>query len=252
MVIDNCNGASDVDTVHDSGLVVTTPAIPLPTGSKVVFSFWTNNTCTGEPVDSEVFDVSGLTNPSIDPALVQGPLTPGGYSYNATFLTGDGTKVLNSVSSCEPFKVFAQPLTPGYWKNHLAFDSKHPEAPYVAENLPLSLGNYSVVDTAAATAVWDAMNCGNAGNNATQNQNALGCLAGHLLATKLNVANGSSPCITATIAAADQFLKDRNYIGPSGNYTGITAEQRATAIALKTLLDTYNNGGGCPAGAVCP
>jgi hypothetical protein len=136
-------------------------------------------------------------------------------------------------------------LTMGYWKTHLSFDSKHPNAPYTAKYLPQSLGNYVVNTTAKATAVWNAANCSNSGTIKQQNQNAIGCLAGQLLAAELNVANGADTCANGVIADANAFLISISYIGPTGNYSGITAAQRATAISLKTALDTYNNGT-CP------
>jgi hypothetical protein len=147
--------------------------------------------------------------------------------------TGDSGAV--TVTVC----AFNAPLTPGYWKTHLTFDSKHPTAPYTAKYLPISLGNYVVNTTTKATAVFNAMNCSKSGD-----QDAIGCLAGHLLAAKLNVANGANTCINTTIAAADTFLISINYTGPTGVYH-LTPAQRATAITLKSALDTYNNGGGC-------
>jgi hypothetical protein len=118
--------------------------------------------------------------------------------------------------------------------------------------LPISLGNYSTGTSTTGynntKVVFDAMNCG-----ASTSQGAVGCLAGHLLAAKLNVKNGAdSSCIAATIAAADAFLKGQtlngvpgiNYTGPGGTYT-LTTAQRAYAISLKNALDSYNNHVGC-------
>jgi hypothetical protein len=156
---------------------------------------------------------------------------------------------------------FNAALTPGYWKTHLTLDSKHPTAPYTLKYLPICLGGtwngtdctggflynlkkqFAVTTTAIATNVFNAMNCSNTGSNSQLNQNAIGCLAGHLLAAKLNVANGSNPCISTTITNSDALLSGDHYIGPSGNYTTIT--NRAAAITLKNALDKYNNGGGC-------
>ena len=73
---------------------------------------------------------------------------------------------------------------------------------------------------------------------------AAGCLAAQLLAAKLNVKNGAAACIAPTIASADAFLSSSGYTGPNATYT-LTAEQRAQAIELKDVLDTYNNGLGC-------
>ncbi len=123
------------------------------------------------------------------------------------------------------------PQGAGYWRNHdTATQSR----------LPQKLGNYTVDTLAKAAAVFDNMNC-----SASQPNNAAGCLAGQLLAAKLNVANGASACINATIASADSFLIGINYTGPAGSY-GLTDAQRQTAINLKNTLDNYNSGLGCP------
>ncbi len=123
------------------------------------------------------------------------------------------------------------PFTPGYWKNH--------ESATTAL-LPQTLGGYTVATFADATAVFDNMNCGSKKPNS-----ALGCLAGHLLAAKLSVANGSSTCINSVIAQADALLVSLSYTGPSGTYT-LTAAQRQLAIDLNDQLDVWlNNGGVC-------
>jgi hypothetical protein len=95
------------------------------------------------------------------------------------------------------------------------------------------------------------MNCGS-----STTQDAIGCLAGHLLASKLNVKNGANNCINTIIAKADAFLKGQpvegvpgltvnsTYIGPGGTYV-LNDAQRALVIQLKDALDKYNNGGGC-------
>jgi len=125
-----------------------------------------------------------------------------------------------------------QVRSPGYWKNHQAATTAL---------LPQTLGSFTVSDSATAKAIFDAMNCS---NSSTSTQNAVGCLAGQLLAAKLNVAIGASACIAPTIAAADAFLISIGYTGPTGTYT-LTADQRATAISLKSTLDAYNNTGTC-------
>jgi hypothetical protein len=134
--------------------------------------------------------------------------------------------------------------TPGYWKNHKA---------QTTALLPIKLGNYTVDTFTKAKAVFDKMNC-----SSTQANDALGCLAGHLLASKLNVKNGTEQqCISAAITAADNFLKGLsvtyggktatgvNYTGPSGTYR-LTTTQRNLAVAIKGDLDKYNNNIGCP------
>ena len=105
-----------------------------------------------------------------------------------------------------------------------------------------------MVDTTAkATAVFNAMNC-----SSSSTQNAIGCLAGHLLATKLNLAYGTNPCpaIKNAVTAADNLLKNPPpplpYTGPTGNYSTLHSSRRASAISIKDTLDSYNNGGVCP------
>ena len=113
-----------------------------------------------------------------------------------------------------------QRFTPGYWKNH--------EAATTAL-LPQMLGGYSVSTFAEAKAVFNAMKC----------SDAINCLAGHLLAAQLDVANGSSICITGVIFQANQLLIKVGYSGP-GSYS-VSAAVRAKALSLEQALDNYTN-----------
>ncbi len=239
-------------SVHDTAVVGPKVGdISLAALDGLTYYFYTNGTCTGPALWSDTVDVDadGIAGDSMS----TGSLASGNYSFNAEYFGNDNYNA-SGLSACEPFSVFNAPLTPGYWKNHLApisatcksRDGCSANGPWTIQYLPQSLNGYVVNTTAQATAVWNKMNCSNTGSASAQNNNAIGCLAGHLLAAKLNVANGSNPCINATITAADAFLASIPYTGPTGNYSGITAEQRATAISLKSTLDTYNNGGGCP------
>ena len=129
-------------------------------------------------------------------------------------------------------------LTIGYWKTHQA---------QTTALLPQSLGNYNVATLAQATAVFNATNC-----SSSTSQDAIGCLAGQLLAAELNLANFASPCIQPTVTKATTFLKGGtvtvkgktaagvNYVGPSGTYT-LNATQRAIAVDLSNALNNYNN-----------
>ena len=129
-------------------------------------------------------------------------------------------------------------LTIGYWKVHQA---------QTTALLPQKLGNYTVATFAQATAVFSATNC-----STSTAQNAIGCLAGQLLAAELNLANFASPCIQPTVNKATTFLKGGtvtvsgktaagvNYVGPSGTYT-LNATQRAIAVALSNALNAYNS-----------
>jgi hypothetical protein len=111
-------------------------------------------------------------------------------------------------------------FTPGFWKTHQS---------ETQALLPQTVGSDTVTTAAQATAIFDAMNCSDAVN----------CLAGHLLAAELDVANGSSICIVGVIFQANQFLVSVGYVGP-GAYT-ITDAQRATAISFADTLDNYTN-----------
>jgi len=111
-------------------------------------------------------------------------------------------------------------FTPGYWKNH--------EAATTAL-LPQSLGGYTVSTFAQAHAVFVAMKC----------KDAINCLAGHLLAAQLDVANGSSTCISGVIFQANQLLTNVGYAGP-GSYK-VSAAVRAQALGLEQALDKYTN-----------
>lgn len=113
-----------------------------------------------------------------------------------------------------------QRFTPGYWKNHQAATTAL---------LPQMLGGYTVATFAQATAIFDAMKC----------SDAINCLAGHLLAAQLDVANGSSICITGVIFQADNLLTTVGYAGP-GSYP-VSASVRARALNLEQALDNYTN-----------
>ncbi len=143
-------------------------------------------------------------------------------------VTMDQDRAVTATFALAPTSVGA--LSAGYWKTHQA---------QTTALLPITLGNYTVSTFAQATAVFKNMNCGTSSQNG-----AAGCLAGQLLAAKLNVKNGAGTCIAPTIADADAFLVSINYVGPSGTYS-LSAAQRALAIQLKDALDRYNNGLGC-------
>jgi hypothetical protein len=251
-------------TVHDK--VTVSGGAGTPTGT-VDFKVWLGNTtCSGTPSATETGDTLNASG-SFDGALPE-TVPMGGLSYKAHY---NGSTTYNpSDGACESLVGAFNALTPGYWKNHLAnSSSKGPfystdcknvskygggcstQGPWAIQYLPKSLGNYPVDSSGGtgaiikAASIFQAMNCSISGD-----QNAIGCLAGHLLATKLNLANGSPafPCILMTVANADAFLSGQtvngvpgiNYIGPSGKYT-LTAAQRALAISLKTTMDNYNN-----------
>jgi hypothetical protein len=179
-------------------------------------------------------------------------VTPGSYTVTETGPAGylasasadcAGTIALGQTKTCTIVNNDIAPrLTQGYWKTHAA---------QTTALLPQTLGNYNVATFAQATAVFNATNCSSSKPN-----DAIGCLAGQLLAAELNLANGASPCIQATVNKATSFLKSGtvtvggktaagvNYVGPSGTYT-LSATQRAIAVALASALDAYNQNKSC-------
>jgi hypothetical protein len=204
-----------------------------------------------------------------------GPLAGSCANHSNTASFKDNSTPQNSDSQTATVQVcsFGPRFTPGYWKNHLAKTgtagctglpsgtSCANSGPFAMDDKTKMLGNYGPIDTQLKAAkVFAAMSCSFSGNAANQNQQAIGCLAGHLLAAKYNRnINNSNSCIDSVISLADTFLKSGNlvtfgtytnvpsinYTGPSGIYTGISLTQRGLAIALKSALDAYNNGGYC-------
>jgi hypothetical protein len=240
--VDDTHKVAAGSTVHDSAtLTGQVGTFSFNGTATVTYRFFTSHDCSGTASTTETKYLN--SNGTVPDSSATGQLAAGTYSYQASY---SGNANYNpKTSACEPFTVVvpSAPLTPGYWKNHRA---------QTTALLPgIKLGNYPVDTFNKATAVFDNMNCASSTDNG-----AIGCLAGHLLATKLNVKNLSDPCIWPVINKADAFLKAQlvtyagitatgiNYVGPSGTYT-LSAAQRSLAIALKSAMDKYNNGGGC-------
>ena len=161
---------------------------------------------------------------------------PAGYFFAGYSLdcAPNGTVTISAGAASYSCKLTNNDLGPrrsaGFWKTHL--DA-------VAPLLPVSLGNFQVTTTAIADSVFSATNCGN-----SKPASAVGCLAGQLLAAKLNIANGQSTCIAPTVANADALLVSIGYVGPTGTYT-LTSAQRARAVQLAKALEGYNTQKSC-------
>ena len=179
-------------------------------------------TCAGTPVytQSGVALVAGTASTS--PGYTS--LVAGTYRWTAHY-SGDGNN--NSADSgctAEPVVItqpFTANLTPGYWKTH--------EAATTAL-LPQTLGGYSVTTYADAKIILSGMGCGSAG--------ALNCMAGMLLAAKLNLQQGGSTCILPVVAQADALLIANSYSGFKP-YT-LSASDKALAMTLHDELSAYN------------
>jgi hypothetical protein len=157
-------------------------------------------------------------------------------------------------------------LTIGYWKNHLADQTKNhtwsdaacakglpsgtscsTSGPFTKQYLPKTVGGLSVTTITIAANVFANNNCGG-----TDGKSAINCLAAQTLAAELNVANSANTCANGIIASSNSFLSGGTVDTVTGvNYTAtpwtatISNGQKAEAVKLKTYLDTYNNGT-CP------
>jgi hypothetical protein len=248
--------------VHDSATV--TGITGFTPGGTVSFTWYTNGTCTGAGTAAGTI---ALVNGVADPSTAEGPLAPGDYSFKAAY-SGDTNYTAGDPSACEPLHVFRAALTIGYWKTHTRVcgarektgtDGCNTNGPFAIAYLGTSVicsptcsvtvgrlsSSYATgASVANALAVFNANNCSNA---STSDSNAAACLAAQLLGAELNVANGANTCICNTIKSAIAALTAVHYSGPGGAITlSGSGYTRANLITLKTQLDTYNNGGGCP------
>jgi len=185
------------------------------------------------------------------------------YDNHADFTDNSNPPTSDSASASATVCAFNASLTIGYWKTHMSLCGPHVKigtngcnnnGPFTSDFLGHTICNgtcvvgklsssYSADTTAKALAVFNGNNCANAG---TSNSNAAACLAAQLLGAELNVANIANPCICDTINQAIDFLTHVGYNGPGSPVTFDATYTRTGAIALKTALDNYNNGLGCP------
>ena len=220
-------------------LIVIKHVINNDTGTKTASDF--TMTINGVTVPSGA-SFPGAESPGTNKVVHPGSYSvseTGGSGYFTTFSADcTGSIALGQTKTCTVTNNDLGPRrTAGYWKTHEVATTPM---------LPQALGSYSVTTFPQALAVFNAMNCGNA-----QPGSVVGCLAGQLLTTKLNLANGNSACIQPTVSKADAFLSGGmvtvggvtvtgvTYTGP-GNYT-LTTAQRTVAVALADALDAYNN-----------
>jgi uncharacterized repeat protein (TIGR01451 family) len=150
----------------------------------------------------------------------------GGCSGTGTcIVTVDADTTVTATFTVQATTARSRPA--GWWKTHDDATSAL---------LPVTIGGYAVSSLTAASSVFAADNCGS-------HEDGVGCLAAELLAAKLNVRNGSDPCIASTISAADAFLAGVGYTGP-GSYS-LSDAQRGQALSLKNDLQRYNGSGVC-------
>ncbi len=137
-------------------------------------------------------------------------------------------------------------LGKGYWKTHAGRGPAKVQQDVVAALLPLWLGEpngtHSLV-VEDADAAWKVL----AMQTHLPKNNGVVKLRAHLLATKLNVANGASDAeISATVSAADEFLAEH----VSEDWGDLPKELRKAVRSWKALCEAFNNGeigpGSCP------
>jgi hypothetical protein len=227
----NANIADDSPVEPDSKIYDTAvlTGATANAGGSVTFNLYAGTACTGTPIFTSTVTV---TNGVVPASTAYTFTTAGTYNWQAVY-SGDANNA-GASSPCGAETIIRpagiMSLTPGYWRNH-------PDL--LRTYLPVILGDYRVDTVTKATTIFDTMNC-----SSTTTQDAVGCLAGHSLAAKLNVANKASTCISPTVTEADSFLRSVKYTGPSGTYR-LTTTQRSTAVRIKDALDLYNNNVGC-------
>ncbi len=182
--------------------------------------------------------VTGNTN-TVETALAEGSPTPTPSPSVSPSITPTATPTATPTTTPTPSVTPSPTPTPsatptatpsatpggcvfgfGYWKNH-------PQAWPVTE---LQLGNVTYTQEQLLSIMHEPVR-----------GNGLISLAHHLIATKLNVANGADPsCIQQTIADADTLIGDL-VVPPVGD--GYLAPRDVNA--LKDTLEDYNEGHLC-------
>lgn len=173
---------------------------------------------------------------------------------NLTVAAGE-TKTIN-VDNTPPPVVAGGQRTIGYWKNWSSCSaSSKTKAPVLDRTLlaaaqagtPIRIGILVLDPTVlgASTACKDATALLNKStlSGTKKASDPLWNMAAQLLAAKLNVQAGASicPAVTAAITSGQGLLAARSFNGST--YSGkLTSAQTATANAVATTLDKYNNG----------
>jgi hypothetical protein len=233
--------------VYDTATVSGKVGAITPTGT-VTFYFYSGVCGSGTLLTTQAvaLQADGTAKSSASAAL-----TSGQYYYVAVY--GGDANYKDSTGPCEPFATGNPPLTPGYWKNHLG-----KTVPLIQTHQPFYIGAFLFSGSTtqignSVTAIFKNMNCSN-----SSAQNAIGCLAGQLLAARLNLANNAVDTIDLAVNSAQQFLgitgsavtvtyagltaKGIMYTGPTATFS-LTSAQRALAVKLSADLSAYNASG---------
>ncbi len=145
------------------------------------------------------------------------------HSTDGNCVPGNADPRCSSTAHVTITPAFTANLTPGYWKNHRAATTA---------NLPQSLGGYQVTTFDDAKTILSGMGCGNVG--------ALNCMAGMLLAAKLNLQQGGSTCILPVVTQADALLVTYSYSGFQMPPYALSPSDQTLAMTLHDQLSAYN------------
>ena len=221
----NITGPLSAPAIVTDQAIVSGTGAGTPTGS-VTFTFYSAANCGGTGVTgSAVTLVAGVAN-----SAPTASLGAGSYGFIAHY--GGDANYLSSNGTCEPFTVVApgtSNFTPGYWKNH---------SKATTPLLPLMLGNFNVTTFDTASEIMSEMGCGS--------QGVENCMAGMLLATELNLAQGGAviPCVTSAVSQANALLVKYNYNGPHSTPSPkLTAADSAAMMSLHDMLSNYSQDG---------
>ena len=146
-------------------------------------------------------------------------------TYELRWKIGSGgwTEFTVNIKNCDPVCAYGK----GYWTNHSSVNPGVQENMWPVSELMLGNTNYSQEEL---NKIMDAPN--NEGNN-------LVIFSQHLIAAKLNVANGAGTTeINATIEDADALIGDLVVLVDS-----FTEDQKKTANNLKSILGAFNDAG---------
>lgn len=123
----------------------------------------------------------------------------------------------------------------GFWKNHTGLG---PQPDLVTDLLPIWLGDEddsSSMEVTTAEMAYDILQQHEYGDPS----NGITRLYAHLLAAKLNIANGADDeDIAATITDADDFLGDYSW----EHWGDLGPDQRQMVNGWKDMLESYNEG----------
>lgn len=124
----------------------------------------------------------------------------------------------------------------GYWKNHAGFGPQDDE---LSTLLPIWLGNANGVNSLQVTTAADAVDVLSMKSCSKSASNGFGKLYAHLLAAKLNIANGAIDVdIADVIADADDMLTDHS----CSDWRSLSKEERELVQQWSSSLDDYNSG----------